>query len=167
MIIMFPFTREEVAAQSFGRFFSDFGPDKLSKDSELKNYLGKFVFFIDGYNNDPRELFVIPEVRSFFRAFNSQWPFWFFACNMDVPNLQTMVFSCLPSIQLTPGKPDELYRVDFRLPGMVEFLNQEFGRMESLCHRAGMSPEEIGRRRQEILDFFRKDWTALMKGQIR
>jgi len=35
-------------------------------------------FDVDGYNDDPRELFEVPEIRTFVRELDAKWPYWFF-----------------------------------------------------------------------------------------
>lgn len=42
-----------------------------------ENYAGAVVLQFDGYNDDPRELYQIPECVKFFRAFAEQWPYLF------------------------------------------------------------------------------------------
>ena len=38
-------------------------------------YRGQVSLVVDGYNNDPRELVDIPQVRAFLRMFEKQWPY--------------------------------------------------------------------------------------------
>ena len=39
-------------------------------------YRGQMTLVVDGYNNDPRELVDIPEVRTILRQFEAAWPYW-------------------------------------------------------------------------------------------
>ena len=39
---------------------------------------GRLWIAIDGFNEDPRELFLIPEVCEFYRRIHAEWPYWFF-----------------------------------------------------------------------------------------
>ena len=41
----------------------------------------KYVFLISGYDDDPRELYQIPEVVSFIKDLNSKLPFWLYFVN--------------------------------------------------------------------------------------
>lgn len=38
---------------------------------------------VSGYDDDPRELYEIPEVCKFFRALHAKWPLWFFFVRQD------------------------------------------------------------------------------------
>lgn len=54
----------------------------FSDDHELIDaYEGAMFMIFDGYNDDPRELPEIPEVRAFFRKIDEVWPFWFHFLN--------------------------------------------------------------------------------------
>lgn len=39
---------------------------------------GQLVLHIDGYADDPRELFEVPEVQAYFTPLWEKWPYWFF-----------------------------------------------------------------------------------------
>ena len=47
----------------------------------------KYVFLISGYDDDPRELYQIPEVVSFIKDLNSKLPFWLYFCrgSIEIP----------------------------------------------------------------------------------
>jgi hypothetical protein len=51
-------------------------------------------FAVDGYNDDPRELFEIPEVRTFVRELDAKWPYWFFFLSKATGALAMIMF-CL------------------------------------------------------------------------
>jgi len=38
-------------------------------------YRGQMTLVVDGYNNDPRELVDIPEVRALLRRLEAEWPY--------------------------------------------------------------------------------------------
>ncbi len=44
-------------------------------------YRGQLSLVVDGYEDDPRALVDIPEVRAFLRAFSAAWPYWAFFFN--------------------------------------------------------------------------------------
>lgn len=45
-------------------------------------------FLIDGYNNDLRELYVVPQVRAFMHTLDQQFPYWFFFLPKHMGNLK-------------------------------------------------------------------------------
>lgn len=46
-----------------------------SKENAVK-FCGRLTFTFDGWENDPREIYQIPEIVSYFRTITRQWPFW-------------------------------------------------------------------------------------------
>jgi hypothetical protein len=64
---------------------------------------GRISLVIDGYNNDPRELFEIPEVRRFIKELDAMWPYWFFFLSQADDSIK-VIESCLcDSIEVVPG----------------------------------------------------------------
>lgn len=57
-------------------------------------YRGQLTLVIDGYNQDPRELVDIREVRSFLQEFDRHWPYWAFFFN-QVDDSIKLYLSCL------------------------------------------------------------------------
>ena len=152
--ILYKFNRESIESKDFTKFLALWNPAALPEVPHLRKYLNTFDFYVSGYDDDPRELFVIPKVRAFFREFNDKWPFWFFACNLDMPSLLTMTLCCLDTVQLTQSGAGEPWRADYKGTEMCAFLRQELRKMEALCRRAGMSPGEILHRRQRATHYF-------------
>lgn len=46
---------------------------------------------VSGYDNDPRELCEIPEVRSFFKRLTHEWPFWFWFLARDAGQISLLM----------------------------------------------------------------------------
>lgn len=42
----------------------------------LNLYKESFTFGVDGYDDDPREVYEIPEIRTFFARLVKEWPHW-------------------------------------------------------------------------------------------
>lgn len=48
---------------------------------DVWRYRGQMSLVVDGYDEDPRELIDIPQVRNFLREFSMAWPYWGFFFN--------------------------------------------------------------------------------------
>ena len=57
-------------------------------------YRGQMTLVVDGYNNDPRELVDIPEVRTLLRGLESSWPQWAYFFN-QVDDSIKLLLSCV------------------------------------------------------------------------
>ncbi len=154
LTLLYKFTRESVLARDHSRFLTRFWPATLPEGAALRQYMGHYEFCVSGYDEDPRELFVIPEVKTFFRDFRVKWPFWLFACNLDLPSLRTLTFCCLDSLTLTPSQGGESWCVNFSLTELASFLHEELRKLEATCQRAGMSTTEIVHRCHRAQAYF-------------
>jgi hypothetical protein len=64
-------------------------PDEADVET-LKRRHSKITIFIDGYNDDPRELFEIPEVRHYFQRVHAMWPYGLFFFSRETKTLQLL-----------------------------------------------------------------------------
>ncbi len=68
--------------------------DSLIESREkAMRFRDRVVFGVDGYNDDPRELFEIPEVRTFIRELDAKWPYWFFFLSKATDALKMIMLS--------------------------------------------------------------------------
>src|SRR6266446_8876578 len=74
---MFELTREEVEASSVERLLLGIAREGEARGG-VSHVQGKICFFISGYENDPRELYEIPEVRNYFHKLDALAPFFLF-----------------------------------------------------------------------------------------
>ena len=100
-------------------------------------YRGQMSLVIDGYNNDPRELVDISEVREFLRIFDKQWPYWAFFFN-HVDDSIKIYLSCVCGVGF-PG--DGAVEID--ADKLSEFLMHGFAGMNCLFDRFGFSETEL------------------------
>ena len=61
----------------------------IDSKTNVLRYRESMIFQVSGYDDDPRELAEIPELRSFFRKLTAEWPhwFWFLARGFGAINL--------------------------------------------------------------------------------
>ena len=77
-LIFYQFSRLKVERIDFSHFLSVYAPDKLPTGRRLRTMIGSLVFCVEGYDGDPREVHIIPEVRKFYAAFHEAWPYWLY-----------------------------------------------------------------------------------------
>jgi hypothetical protein len=159
-IIFYQFSRDKVERSDFSHFLSLFAPDKLPSGRRLHAMMNRVVFGIEGYDDDPREIHSIPEIRRFYTALHAAWPFWFYFCNLDTDVLKTMVMCCLPSITAmkVDGRPNVV--VDYDRLELVHFISNDFGPMNAMCERAEMSERGIYDRTKALFEYFNLPFDA-------
>lgn len=74
-LVVLALTREEIESGLFASALERLHVLAGSRESALR-YRESLVFVVDGYDDDPRELQEIPEVRVFFASLTIHWPHW-------------------------------------------------------------------------------------------
>jgi hypothetical protein len=107
------------------------------------------VFGIHGYDDDRRELFEIPEVRTFMANLDAEWPYWFFFAETESRStIPLIVFSLCPFQAVGPQQK----MLDSQYLG--QFLEVRFSAMNALCDWLGDTEDEILRMTENIMTQF-------------
>lgn len=159
-LIFYQFSRSKVEAGDFTHFLGLYGPDKLPSGARLREMMNKLMFGIEGYDDDPREVHSIPEVRRFYQEFHTAWPYWLYFCNLDTESLNMMVLCCLPSIAAVKvdGRPN--VAVEYSPLDLVRFVGNDFGPMNVMCDRAEMPERMIFDRSKAVFRYFNLPFDA-------
>ena len=120
----------------------------------MRDLANRFMFTIEGWDDDPREIHTIPEIRRFYSAFHDAWPYWLYFCNLDMDTLGVMTMCCLPSLDVmkVEGQTQVLIRCDPL--DLLKFLNRDFLPMNLMCERAGMFEDRIFDRTKALFEYF-------------
>ena len=86
-------SRREVEAGDLASVLSRLKPFLASREDAWL-YRGQMTLVIDGYNNDPRELVDVPEVRTLLRGLESSWPQWAYFFNQIDDSIK-LLLSCV------------------------------------------------------------------------
>jgi len=98
-------------------------------------YSGRISLVVDGYNDDPRELFEIPKVRAYFKRLDLAWPNWFFFLSQADESIKLLESCLCDTIEVVPG----VTSID--LDQLERSLARHFGAMNALCEALNV-PEE-------------------------
>ena len=118
--------------------------------------MNRFLFCIDGYDSDPREIQSIPEVRRFYSAFHEAWPYWLYFCNLDAGDetLRMMVLCCLPSITAMQVDGQPKVAITYDPLDLLNFIKLGFPPMNLMCERAEMAERGIYDRTKAVFGCF-------------
>ncbi len=109
-------------------------------------YMQRLDFVVDGYNNDPRELYEIDEVRNYIGKLNKIFPYWLLFQNPKGKWL-AVLFACLSkgsTDRVEGGK--SFVKVDTKL--IYRHINRWFISLNELSHRLTIS-ERLNRKISE------------------
>lgn len=121
----------------------------LGSRSIAEKLQGQVELSVHGYDSDPRELYEIAEVRTFFRQLDDAFPFWFYFLSTYGESFLLVLAFCLCRVtKMGPG----LAMID---PGdLQEFLEVHYGAMNHVCDKLGISKSSNARVSADIERYF-------------
>jgi hypothetical protein len=153
-LILYQFSRSKVQRGDFRHFLNLYAPYKLPTGRRLRDMMNRFEFCIEGWDDDPREIHLIPEIRRFYAAFHEAWPYWFFFCNLDSDTMRAMVACCLASVNTMQVDGQAQVALTFDPVDLLDFIKRDFLPMNLMCERADMFEERIYSRSKAVFGYF-------------
>jgi len=97
----------------------------------------RYVFLISGYDDDPRELYQIPEVVSFIKDLNSKLPFWLYFVNTADKRFFSWMIACLCQAMSLDQDEETIY-ADFNADVYNDLIEYQFNNIVKLMSGLGM-----------------------------
>ena len=129
-------SRREVEAGDLASVLSRLKPFLATREDAWR-YRGQMTLVIDGYNNDPRELVDIPEVRTLLRALESSWPQWAYFFNQVDDSIKLLLSCAAGSRFLGRGA------VEMDAGLVASALGRAFGGVNMVFDRFGFPEHEL------------------------
>ena len=152
--VFYQFSRSKVERGDFTHFLSLYSPDKLPSGRRLRQMMNSFVFCIEGWDDDEREIHSIPEIRRFYSAFHEAWPYWLYFCNLDTDTLRTMTMCCMNSLTAIKVDGSPQVQVEYEPMELLKFLARDLNHMNAMCDRGEMFESLIYDRSKAVFEFF-------------
>ena len=139
-------SRQEVEAGDVAHALATL--QKLLKPEVARRARQRLVFCITGYDDDPRELHMIPEVREWMRELDGRFPYWFYFMTTGPESTLTFVTLSLCEYDKVPGwsvaRPESLRR----------FALEHFVAMNKLCDALGEPQDQQDELSRQIGEFY-------------
>lgn len=159
-LIFYQFSRSKVEQGDFSHFLSLYSPDRLPEGHRLQAMMDRFVFCLEGWDDDRREIHLVPEIRRFYSAFHDAWPYWLYVCNLSLDALRAMTLCCLPSIITMQVDGQSQVKATGDPLDLIAFLKRDFVPMNLMCERAHMSERAIYDRTKAVFEYFNLPFDA-------
>ena len=166
-LIFYQFSRDKVERGDFTHFLSLYAFDKLPTGRRLRQLMNSMVFCIEGYDDDPREIHDIPEIRRFYLAFHQAWPYWLYFCNLETDTLRAMVLCCMDGIVSIKVDGDPMVGVEHDRLSILLFLQDDFPHMNQICDRGEMFERLIYDRSKAVFEYFNLPFDAPPPPEMR
>jgi hypothetical protein len=154
-IVVVVFSKAQVRHCKTAHFLKQFGRDALPEGPDLASMMGKFEFLVEGYDDDPQEIYGIPEVRKFYQHLHRVWPYWFFFCDLGSQTLTMMTMCLMPKFSgfKRLGAPSASVEIDST--DLLNFIRSNFGPLNLVMERAGMSERDIYNRTRDVFHHYK------------
>jgi hypothetical protein len=116
-LLVFRFDRSEVDDLDTSRVTHAFNIERIRRNGLLRALYGRVLFLFNGFDDDPRAIHEIPEIRKFVHKFYSAFPYWFYVWEPSGAGLAEFVFCLLTNIEITRSaeRPDmALSKINWR-----------------------------------------------------
>lgn len=113
------------------------------RSDRVARFANSLILSVDGYNDDPRELYEIDAVRKFFRDATEAWPFWLHFLNADEgpANQLPLLYGLLLDVVRNTSGPNGT-RLDFVDPDAAMQTHARLIVALRNLHRAHAIPED-------------------------
>ena len=118
----------------------------LATREDAWRYRGQMTLVVDGYNQDPRELVDIPEVRALLRDLEAAWPYWAYFFN-QVDDSIKLLLSCVAGHRFLGRGAVEM---DADL--VAGALARGFDGMNAVFERFGFPEDELERMSKGLVE---------------
>lgn len=103
----------------------------LLQREDMIRFQQRIRFTVNGYDEDPRELFEIPEVRDWLRKVHDLWPHWFYFCSLGRDSSLIWISLGLCEYVKVPGGA-------MTTAGLSEFVLVCFNSLNNIARWLGM-----------------------------
>lgn len=144
----------EISRKSIENFdFEDILGTLMTIHLEPKECYNKMMLSVGGYDNDPRELFMIEEVRDYISFLDKSFPYWFYYVDLTIPKSHStlmVVLSCVCEVEEVFDKEKEIKRIQLNQDTLNEQIKIHFHFMNEIMDNEGYTEEEIKKRSMDI-----------------
>ena len=111
--------------------------DATGTVQSFESVFQKYVLLISGYDDDPRELYQIPEVVSFIKDLTSKLPFWLYFINTADKRFFSWMIACLCQA-MSLDEDDQTIYADFNAEAYNDLIETQFSNIVKLMSGLGM-----------------------------
>jgi len=118
---------------------------------------GHWVFSVCGYDDAPRELWQIPEFRSYIQRANKEGIPWIYYASIESLWLQVVALCLIDNAATLTDTSKQRTKMAFDETGVRNFLAEQVDQFLALCEIAGVPPEEAEKQMAEVCASFGMD----------
>lgn len=153
-LVSYEISRFEIENSLTERLVNDLRVDQ--KNPFIHGGPGRVIFHVSGFDDDPRELYEIPEFVAFIRCANGARPCWTYFAAVESRWLQIVAYCTTAAFQGFPTKGPRMLCLP--LEETAKFLRSQLGDHEKLCSLAKVPRKKVKANLKQILQSFQIKW---------
>ncbi len=150
-IIIHEISAEEITNKDVKPFLDRFGFLAKASPDEVLRMCDSLVVSVAGFECDDRELYLVPEVRAYFKELVRWWPYWLFVGKVEADSFAIPLLCLVESLDSVTVEGRSEVSALFDIKEMADLLIQLFPFMNILCDEAELGDAYIDRRTTAIL----------------
>lgn len=154
ILMIHTITKSEITALDFSRFDQCLSDWPNLRGSKLRCRYDSLILAVDGYDNHPEEIYLIPEVRKYFQEMHRRWPWLLFFLHDHDGSLAIVYMCLLNSVQCLKQEGSKRCAAIFEPAEILPILEVDILRMNYLFDRATLSDAENEKRSKRIFKTF-------------
>lgn len=152
-VVILSISKKEILKQDISGFLNLL--DKLIIDDDMiKKTKGKITFFIDGYDNDSRELYEIEEVREWVKQVLPAFKYWGYFLNMEqymhkISGLRILQACYCDLTSISKVLNNKVY-VEYNIEQNIKLMEQLYSWLNEFSYKYAI-PEIINREQTDLI----------------
>ncbi len=158
--ILYFFHEDRLLAQDVSPFLETFDVSRIQAAGKLKELRGIVHLAFRGWDDDPRALHEIPEVRAFVQELDRQFPYLAYVSATQTEVLRIMALCLVPnSVTVRPDDRPDKFAASYNVQAYHEVLTRWFKSFDELAGRARcFTLREHAEKTIELANYFGIEW---------
>ena len=124
------------------------------KNPLVTSGMDSVLFSVEGYDDDPRELFMISEFRRYIKKVHEYHPAWIYYASLGSKWLPTVALCLLKNATVVTDTRLGKNRIAFPGQELSDFMRAQLDPFFALCEMAGVPPEDAEKRVRDVCESF-------------
>jgi hypothetical protein len=141
VVRVFIIDRSDVENLNLAPYLSPLMAILKDRDAVIRRRQNVNVCF-EGYNSDPRELYQIPEVRTFFSILDQQFPYWFYFINPASVFFEILMPCLCPLEEVSDSMDGKTKIVKVHRSDHMAYLTRHFSAMNHILDQYHLDDDD-------------------------
>ena len=140
MVVLMIDRRDDIEAGNISNVLTRLKQLSATREDMMK-YQGSIAINVSGYDSDPRELHLIPEVKQWFVKLDQEWPYWGWFLERK-GDMLSLILALLCSV-VADRTDEKTQTAEIKTSDLPTRINRMYNEMIHLGKEKGVPPKDI------------------------